>query len=109
MHDINGKWLALLLVTQRAASGGDDDCIVFAGMARTKPEGGYLLDRGPDYKKIDLRDEWLGRVQAVPEARRRAVHNADFVLPLIVDTLPGSEDLEQYIQERFGTETQGCH
>jgi len=107
-EQIDGRWLALLLVARRAAVGADQDCVVFAGMARIKPEGGYLLDRGPDYKKIDLREEWLGRLQAVPPERRRLVHNADFVLPLVVDALPGNEDLEQYVQDRFGTETSGC-
>jgi len=108
MHDIEGKWLALLLIGQRAAVGADQDCVVFAGMARRKAEGGFHLDRGPDYEKIDLRDEWLPRVTPVKPEARRLVHNADFVLTLVVDALPGDEDLEKYVQERFTEKEAGC-
>ena len=106
--EVAGKWLALLLIGQRAAVGADQECVVFAGMAREAADG-LALDRGPDYQKIALRSEWLARIQAVPIEKRRLFHNADFVLTLVVDALPGEEDLEKYIQDRFSIDGPGCH
>jgi hypothetical protein len=108
MHEIDGKWLAFLLIGQSAAVGADQEVVVFAGMARRAAEGEFFLDRGPDYKKIDLRAEWLPRIMPVPPAKRTLVHNADFVLTLLVDALPGTEDLETYVQARFIDPAPGC-
>jgi hypothetical protein len=94
LEELNGKTLALLLVRQNEA--GEDEWAVLTGTARW--DGTQLqVDRGSERKPFLIFDDWLGRVESVPEEVDDFFGGAKFYLALSVGNLPDSDDAEGYI------------
>lgn len=88
-----GKRLALVLWGKDY--NGEDEVSVHTGTVR-EAGSGFILDRGPDKPQIELRPEWLARVRPVPGDLRSTLLNADFSIPLTVQSLPDDADPSQY-------------
>lgn len=92
--ELEGKLVALLVVGEDAE--GEADARVFVGRCRC-PDGAVELDRGAAHPPVKLFEEWLGRMQLVPESVRNILQGADYVIRLSIGSLP-DDDLSGFVQ-----------
>jgi len=75
---------------------GGDDVALFNGTFK-HGQSIYYVDRGPGKEKFEIKDEWLERIQEVPEDLVETLRGASYQLSLTVGMLDDSEDFSQYL------------
>lgn len=85
---------ALLLWSKNEA--GEDDVAVFRGTFK-KHQSDFYIDRGQNHEKFEIREEWLERVQKVPEDLVETLEGARYQLSLSVGNLGDGEDGSKYL------------
>jgi hypothetical protein len=86
---LHGKRLTLLLTGTK--ENGDDDWAVFGGVASLEA-GVVFMDRGEGKPRLEIREEWLGRIRIVEPESRETLLDADYYLPLTIGKLASDED-----------------
>ncbi|HDY7993163.1 TPA: hypothetical protein ACGVB5_004862 [Vibrio vulnificus] len=87
--DLSGKTLALLLWSKD--EDGEDDVAVFKGSITR--EGASFFYQNESGSKLELTDDWLGRIVPVASDVKDVLLNCDYQLSLTVgQLLPDSKD-----------------
>ena len=87
--ELDGKTLAILLCDQDR-----EEVEVFCHTGRVRrSETGYEFYREDGSVSLNLRTEWIGRIQPVPDTVKEILLDADLVLSLTVGTIPDGTDL----------------
>ena len=87
---------ALALVLWAKDENDDDDVAVFKGQMIEK-NGMYFLQRDNNVT-IEIREEWLPKIEQIPEELKEILLNCDYQLPLTV----GNIENDSGISERLG-------
>ena len=75
---------------------GEDDVALFCGTFR-KHNSTFYIDRGTNNEKIEVREEWLERIQKVPDDLRETLEGASYQLSLSIGNLEEGEDVSSYL------------
>lgn len=70
---------------------GSDDVAVFTGIAERRG-GSVVMVREPPGRSFVLRDEWLGRLSAVPDELRDVLCGADYQFWVTVSPVEDADD-----------------
>ncbi len=89
------KSLALVLWAEDEA--GEDDVTVFSGTL-IKVEDNYYLERESNNKNPEIKEEWLQRINKVPEELKETLMGCEYQLSLSVGS---SEEISEPL-ESFG-------
>ncbi len=94
MTDYTDKKLVLVMIG--TDDDGKDEWVKFFGTA--KYVGTTLfMDRGSKGPPFAIREEWLERIEPVPDALRNILGHADIWLRLTVGNLPPDANDEDYL------------
>jgi hypothetical protein len=92
--DYDGKRFAVLVMG--TDHDGKDEWVKFFGTA-TYDGTALLMDRGTKGDPFQIRDEWLDRIEPVPDALRDMFPGADYWLRLTSGPLPPETDDKDYV------------
>lgn len=80
----DGKSFALLLCGE--TEDGEDDWVVFPGIARSRGDSLYL-ERSGDEPDVEIRPEWWDRIKPTNNKSREVLCGADYYLGLSVGNI----------------------
>lgn len=92
--DLVGQRLCLLLTG--VDDEGEPEWLSFPGTVIELPDG-LFLDRGEREPPVELREEWLSRVQLVPPDLSREFREAKFYIRLYVGRAEDEPDHETFV------------
>ena len=88
--DLVGRSLALL--TRGIGADGEEEVWLQTGTL-IRVDGQYVLERDPDRSLIGLEDDWLDRIEPVPETIRKTFREAELLLLVNDGMYPEDADL----------------
>ena len=97
MKNIEALNKSLALVLWAKDENGEDDVAVFSGTL-INVDGVYYLERESNNKNTEIKEEWLQRINSVPEELKETLMGCEYQLSLSVGS---SEEISEPL-ENFG-------